>query len=67
MHETNSRGSPLISYVDEERNREESAFLADRNQQCSGTSLIRKRHPPRTSIGPYTQAYRRVLGAGVFL
>ena len=34
---------------------------------CRGTSLIRNRTPPRTAIGPYTHAYCRVLGGGVFL
>ena len=33
-----------------------------------GTSLIRKRPPPpRTTIGPYAEAYSRVLGGGGFL
>ena len=32
-----------------------------------GTLLIRKRPPPRTTIGPYAQAYCRVLRGGVFL
>ena len=31
------------------------------------TSLLRKRTPPRTMIGPYTWAYCEVLGEGVFL
>jgi hypothetical protein len=32
----------------------------------SDTSLIRKRPPPRTILGPLKYAYRRVLGEGVF-
>jgi len=32
-----------------------------------GTSLIIKRTPPRTAIGPYAYAYCRVVGGGVFL
>ena len=31
------------------------------------TSLIRKAHPPRITLGPYAQAYCRVLGGGRFL
>ena len=30
------------------------------------TSLIRKRHPSRTIVGPQAKAYCRVLGQGVF-
>ena len=32
-----------------------------------GTSLISKRPPPRTTIGPKEWGYCRVLGRGVFL
>ena len=31
------------------------------------TLLIRKRTPPRTVIGPYAYAYRKVLAGGVVL
>jgi len=31
-----------------------------------GTSLTRKCPPLRTTIGPYTEAYCKVLGEGVF-
>ena len=32
-----------------------------------GTSLMRKRPPPRTTIGPWAWAYCRVLGGCVFM
>ena len=32
-----------------------------------GTLLIRKRPPPRTSVGPWAKAYCRVLQGGGFL
>ena len=36
-------------------------------QRYKGTSLIRKRPPPGTTIGPQAQADCRVLEEGVFL
>ena len=36
------------------------------NNNRRGTSLIRKRPPPRTIIGPQAWAYCRVLGKGIF-
>ena len=35
--------------------------------KCMGTSLIRKRPPPRTTVGPQVEPYCRVLRGGVFL
>ena len=41
---------------------------AARSRVCyRGTSLIRKRPPPRTTRGPSAWAYCRVLGEGVFV
>ena len=45
-----------------------SSFLAALpSKPYRGTSLIRKRHPPRNIVGPWAYAYCKVLGERVFL
>ena len=41
--------------------------LRTHEDRYRGTSLIRKRPPPRNAVGPEAHVYCRVLGGGVFL
>ena len=44
-----------------------SEYGAMYKSMAPGVSLMGNRRPPRTTIGPYADAYGRVLPGGVFL